>query len=124
MLESPISVISIELLTVCEDEAKPVPDIKEAKKLLDEINAAVASYDPVLKEQARDIFLKAAFGTAPKVKTPADLETGTRDGGPGDNPTAFHKLVEKWTPATQAEWELLGAYYLQVILSNKNMERR
>jgi hypothetical protein len=36
-------------------------DIKETKKLLDEINAAVASYDPVLKEQARDILPKTSY---------------------------------------------------------------
>jgi len=34
-------------------------DIKEAKKLLDEINTAVASYDPVLKEL--DFFSSVGF---------------------------------------------------------------
>jgi len=31
------------------------PDISDVKKLLDEINAAVSSYDPILKEKARDL---------------------------------------------------------------------
>lgn len=87
-------------------------DIKEAKKLLDEINAAVASYDPILKEHARDILLKEAFGTDAKKIHPAPSET---------EKFAFHELVEKWTPGTQAEWALLGAYYFQVVQGNQSV---
>jgi hypothetical protein len=36
-------------------------DLKQVRALLDEINAAISSYDPVLKEQARDILLDRAF---------------------------------------------------------------
>jgi hypothetical protein len=96
-------------------------DIKEAKKVLDEINAAVASYDPVLKEQARDILLKQAFGTEAKSpKAPESAKGGAADAGMS-NQAAFHELVEKWTPTTQAEWALLGAYYYQVILGNESL---
>jgi hypothetical protein len=97
-----------------------MPDIKEAKKLLDEINAAVASYDPMLKEQARDILLKQAFGT--EVKNPSTIEptkSGAAQTGT-DGHTAFHQLVEKWTPQTQAEWVLLGSYFVQVVEGNES----
>jgi hypothetical protein len=91
-----------------------MPDIKETKKLLDEINAAVASYDPILKEQARDILLKQAFGTdgkKPDIPPPAL----------GGVQVAFHELVEKWTPDTQAEWALLGAYYFQIVQGHQSV---
>lgn len=95
-------------------------DIKEVKKLLDEINAAVASYDPSLKEQARDILLKQAFGTEAKTFSSAH---GTKNSGGGSETeqTQFHQLVEKWTPSTQAEWALLGAYFFQVTLKNASV---
>ena len=97
-----------------------MPDIKETKKLLDEINAAVSSYDPLLKEQARDILIKQAFGTDSKTKTSGATKGSVPDDGTG-NTTAFHELVEKWTPTTHGEWALLGAYYFQVILGNGNI---
>jgi hypothetical protein len=96
-------------------------DISGTKKLLDEINAAVASYDSVLKEHARDILLKQAFGAdvgghnkPPKPGAPADPE-------PANPAAAFHTLVDKWTPGTDREWALLGAYYFQVVLGNANV---
>jgi hypothetical protein len=36
-------------------------ELKQVRELLDEINAAISSYDPVLKERARDILLERAF---------------------------------------------------------------
>jgi hypothetical protein len=96
-------------------------DIKEAKKLLDEINAAVASYDPVLKEQARDILLKQAFGAEPKTVSSSTSKGIDTVSGPKHQPALFHQLVEKWTPGTQAEWVLLGAYYFQVVLGNESV---
>jgi hypothetical protein len=95
-------------------------DIKEAKKLLDEINAAVASYDTVLREQARDILLKQAFGTEPKTASPSTTKGTDTAIGPKHQP-AFHQLVEKWAPGTQAEWVLLGAYYFQVVMGNESV---
>ncbi|HYW12253.1 MAG TPA: hypothetical protein VE871_09850, partial [Longimicrobium sp.] len=38
-------------------------DLRQVKEVLDEINAAISSYDPVLKEHARDLLLARAFGT-------------------------------------------------------------
>jgi hypothetical protein len=97
-----------------------MPDIKEAKTLLDEINAAVASYNPVLKEQARDILLKQAFGT--EVKNANIIETTKHEAAHSGTAghVAFHQLVEKWTLETQAEWALLGSYFIQAIESNEN----
>jgi hypothetical protein len=97
-----------------------MPEITDAKKLLDEINAAVASYDPVLKEQARDILLKQAFGVAAKPV----VEASNDNKAPGlEQPTeiAFHELVEKWEPQTQSEWALLGAYFFQVTRKNQSV---
>jgi hypothetical protein len=95
-------------------------DIKEAKKLLDEINTAVASYDPILKEQARDILLKQAFGAEPKTVSASTTKGTDTVSGPKDQP-AFHQLVEKWTPDTQAEWALLASYYFQEVLHKESL---
>lgn len=96
-------------------------DIKEAKKLLDEINAAVASYDPILKEHARDILLKEAFGTdARKIHTEPSATGAAQPAGETEK-VAFHELVEQWAPETQAEWALLGAYYFQVVNGNQSI---
>jgi hypothetical protein len=78
-------------------------DIKEAKKMLDEINAAVGSYDPVLKEQARDILLKQAFGSEARSSKATELAKGGAADAGKAHQAAFHQLVEKWEPTTQAE---------------------
>jgi hypothetical protein len=36
---------------------------ERARELLDEVNAVIAEYDPVLKEKARDILLEVLFGS-------------------------------------------------------------
>ena len=41
-------------------------EVFASRALLDEINAAISSYDPVFKEHARDILLERAFGGAPQ----------------------------------------------------------
>ncbi len=96
-------------------------DISETKKILDQINAALESYDPVLKEKARDVLLKQAFGVeANSVKPPAS--SGKGQVAPVEaNPIAFHQLVEKWTPDTQAEWSLLASYYFQEVLGKESL---
>jgi len=96
-------------------------DIKEAKKLLDEINAAVASYDAILKEQARDILIKQAFGVDAKTPKLTESPKGVAAERGTAGQTAFHQLVEKWTPETQAEWALLGAYFFQVVAGNDSV---
>src|ERR1051326_8009572 len=101
------------------------PDISDVKKLLDEIDAAVRSYDPVLKEKARDLLLKQAFGMGatqvqPYSQTPAELDSGgTRADAAA--PAPFNALIEKWTPTTQADWALLGAYYFQRIMAEEHV---
>lgn len=90
-------------------------DLREAKELLDEINRAISDYDPVLKEQARDILLERAFGTrgrptsssAPRARSRDRSHTGSNGAG-GD----LASLLERWTPATMSDKALLGAYYL------------
>jgi hypothetical protein len=100
-------------------------DISEAKKLLEEINAAVSSYDPVMKEHARDILFKAAFGAlptkhAPTPKSGSELEIAKNEGD-REAQVPFNTLVERWTPTTQADWSLLGAYYFQRILGQPSI---
>jgi len=102
-----------------------VSSISEAKKLLDEINAALSSYDPVMREQARDILFKEAFGSIPVKQRPTIESTsgsGTQSGEQDEKTKMeFNALIEKWTPTTQADWALLAAYYFQRILGHQNV---
>ena len=92
-------------------------DLTEVKALLDEINAAISSYDPVLKEKARDILLEQAFrGTPSAPAAPAD---GRRRGRPrkqaaegGNEAPGLDGLLARWNPSTMADKALLGAYYI------------
>ena len=106
-------------------------DLKQVKELLDEINAAISSYDPVLKERARDLLLERAFGAAagrarrlasaggdeggdeaPRRRPgrPRGSGTGARRGPRGG--MQMGSLLEQWTPETMAERALLGAFTL------------
>lgn len=107
-------------------------DLQEVKALLDEINATISSYDPVLKERARDILLERAFGRsrgaparAPRAADDDDGEGGAageeaprRRGRPRGSTNARRpggsvgSLIERWRPETMAERALLGAYVL------------
>ena len=113
-------------------------ELKQVRELLDEINAAISSYDPVLKERARDILLERAFATgggaargartaapaAAVVEGEAPRRRGPgRPKGSGSAATAGAKrgprkgmqittLLERWSPETMAERALLGAYSL------------
>ena len=111
-------------------------DLQEVKALLDEINATISSYDPVLKERARDILLERAFGTrgtrgAPAraarpqdddegaAAEPAGEEAPRRRGRPRGSTNARRagsgsvgSIIERWKPETMAERALLGAFVL------------
>jgi hypothetical protein len=106
-------------------------ELQEVKALLDEINEAIAGYDPVLKEQARDLLLERAFGSRgrrPGRAAAADggggegaageEEAPRRRGRPRGSTTTrratggISSLVEQWRPETMAERALLGAYVL------------
>jgi hypothetical protein len=107
-------------------------ELRQAKELLDEINAAISGYDPVLKETARDILIQRAFRRAPgrsasQAEPAADgaAEDGEeqparrRPGRPKGSGTgrraaggSIASLLERWTPETMAERALLGAYSL------------
>jgi hypothetical protein len=103
-------------------------DLREVRALLDEINAAISSYDPVLKERARDILLERAFqGAAAPAAAAESADAGEtaeeparrrpgRPKGSGTGPRravqAVGTLVEQWRPETMAERALLGAYVL------------
>lgn len=107
-------------------------DLKQVKELLDEINATISSYDPVLKETARDILIEHAFGgrrSGRGAQRPA-ASSAAEDFGDGDEGEETPRrrgrpkgsgrrggmqsaqLVEQWSPETMAERALLGAYSL------------
>jgi hypothetical protein len=111
-------------------------DLRQVKELLDEINSAISSYDPVLKERARDILLERAFGAAPRARRAAPPAAGgaeaegdeggeeqprRRPGRPRGSGTgrrgprggmAMPSLLGQWQPETMAERALMGAYTL------------
>jgi hypothetical protein len=96
-------------------------DLTEAKELLDEINTAISSYDPVLKEKARDILLERAFGSAqaapPSTASAAPRGRGrprsdAASGGGGEEAGDLGSLLTRWSPTTMSDKALLGAYYL------------
>jgi hypothetical protein len=110
-------------------------DLKQVKELLDEINAAISSYDPVLKERARDLLLERAFGApaarprrAPAASTGGDEADGGEEEAPRRRPgrprgsgtgrraprggVQMNSLLGQWTPETMAERALMGAYTL------------
>lgn len=112
-------------------------DLRQVKELLDEINTAISSYDPVLKERARDILLERAFGSAqPRARRApqpaagggeaegdegAEEQPRRRPGRPRGSGTgrrgprggmAMPSLLGQWQPETMAERALMGAYTL------------
>lgn len=97
-------------------------DLREVKELLDEINRAISSYDPVLKERARDILIERAFGTSSSASSgstaaPASRSRGrprksdSDEGGAED----LGSLLARWNPSTMSDKALLGAYYLSQV---------
>jgi hypothetical protein len=111
-------------------------DLRQVKELLDEINAAISGYDPVLKERARDLLLDRAFGgtaTRPR-RAPAAPPAGggEAEGGEDEAPrrrpgrprgsgtgrrgprggVQMNSILTQWTPETMAERALMGAYTL------------
>jgi hypothetical protein len=95
-------------------------DISDAKELLDEINTAISSYDPVLKEKARDILLERAFGSTqappPSVASSAPRPRGRpradASSGGHEDTGDLASLLTRWSPTTMSDKALLGAYYL------------
>jgi hypothetical protein len=98
----------------------------EAKALLDQINQSLAAYDPVLREKARDILLQRAFGQTqgqPSGATASQVRpAGAADvQGASEQVPSFDALLEKWTPTTQQDLALLGAYYFNFILKHESV---
>jgi hypothetical protein len=110
-------------------------DLTQVKALLDEINAAISSYDPVLKEHARDLLLDRAFGGAARAPRARRAAAPAADAGEGEGEEAPRRrpgrprgsgtgrrgprggmampnLLGQWQPETMAERALMGAYTL------------
>lgn len=98
-------------------------DLEKVKSLLDEVNQAISSYDPVLKEKARDILLEHAFRGAGAPAAPPARRRGRprRQAGAAPGVPSLGSLLERWTPATMAEKALLGAYYVSRVRGEGNV---
>lgn len=118
-------------------------DLSEVKAILDEINSVISGYDPVLKEQARDLLLKHAFAAEEGAASPAEpVEPAGEGPGEADSPASsppapqaasrprrrrtsqrveFSEMVARWTPQSAAEKALLGAYYLSEVKRNRKI---
>ena len=96
------------------------------KRLLEEINAAISGYDPVLREKARDILLAKAFGFAIAKDTSSGTNGHLHFSPLGNDPSNIElkTLIDAWTPQTQNERALLCAYYLQHIRRYRGMTAR
>jgi hypothetical protein len=96
-----------------------VAEFEDAKALLDRVNEALLGYDPVLRQSARDILLEKAFGR--KSAAPPERQGYGEKSFPNTALVAtsefgsFDALLERWTPDTQQDLALLGAYYFNVI---------
>jgi hypothetical protein len=100
-------------------------EFSDARALLDQVNEALAAYDPILKERARDILLEKAFGinapprqgNASTLDKNRDLQSERR----GEKSPSFDSLLERWTPTMQQDLALLGAYYFNVLLGQDSV---
>jgi hypothetical protein len=86
---------------------------EETKSLLDKINVVIMGYDPILREQARDILLREAFGVT-KID-PAERPGDMSNHLPSDEFRKAHlaSYLARWSPKTQADRALLCLYYLR-----------
>ena len=106
-------------------ESVPPEFDEKTKRLLDEINAAISEYDPILKEQARDILLKSIFGWE------AQNNEKLADASAAKDREAFTKATvtlkdysEKWQPRTACDRALLSLYYLKRALGLRSATGR
>lgn len=114
-------------------ESNPVePDFERTKRLLDQINAVISGYDPVLKERARDILLTSSFGSKglPAIEStvPEDREP---EPIPNESPSKVcpgaHTLkdyADTWLPRSGYDRALLALYYLRKALGLRSATGR
>lgn len=111
--------------------------LREVREVLDEINSALVAYDPVLKEQARDLLLRTAFGAGATGEAPVAVQSGEEAPQPATAPArvdaepqgeeaaptrrrrrrrlkdaTLGDLLTLWRPSKASERALLGAYYV------------
>lgn len=114
-------------------ESNPAaPDFERTKRLLDQINAAISGYDPVLREAARDILLRRSFGSeslpAVQSATPEDREPEpSPDKPPSKVQAGAHTLkdyADTWLPRSGYDRALLALYYLRKALGLRSATGR
>jgi hypothetical protein len=103
-------------------------DFKETKQLLDEINAAISGYDPVLKEPARDILLMSIFGWEARKKGGLGNKPEVAFAEPESTTTiqalTLKEYAERCMPRTRIEGALLGLCYLKKALGLRSATGR
>jgi hypothetical protein len=95
-------------------------DFDKTRALLDDVNTAIAGYDDVLKEKARDILLDVLFqeqSTEP-AHEPGERRSSSSTSPPtaantGNAPQRFAELLRCWSPHRASEKALLAAYHLR-----------
>lgn len=103
-------------------------EFRETKNLLDEINATISAYDPILREPARDILLREVFGwekhDRPNGHTdplkPGEPQKGDAPSGQKARAVTFGNFAETWLPRSGVDRALLSLYYLKKVLSLKS----
>jgi hypothetical protein len=121
--------------------------LRQVREVLDEINSALVAYDPILKESARDLMLRTAFGpdlsvvatttdavsvdAAAAPAEPASAEAGDPAAGAPDaapvrrrrrrKATSVADLLEMWRPSKASERALLGAYFISRYTDRKHV---
>jgi hypothetical protein len=85
------------------------------------IQSQIKDLDPTLKERGIVILLEREFGTAVgRVESKPPLPHADRtEANESDRQLPFSAFVEKWTPETEGEWALLGAYYQSQVLGQE-----
>jgi hypothetical protein len=73
-------------------------DFDRARALLDEVNSAIAGYDEVLKERARDILLETLFDgqATPGSPSPDRPDEATESAALADDD--FSAMLRRWSP--------------------------
>jgi len=105
-----------------------MPEFTETKRLLDEINAAISGYDPILKEHARDILLKTIFGwethRSDDPRNRSEMPSERSESQMRPRALTVKDYAEKWIPRTGSDRALLGLYYLKKALGLRSATGR
>jgi hypothetical protein len=87
--------------------------LAELITILDDINGAVSTYDPVLKQSACDILLARAFPSqSARVNPDPQPASSARPRKRRAQTTTFASLLSQWAPTKARDQVLLAVYFL------------